>query len=185
MKIIVVTGGLKTGKSTFINRLNKYGFFTVSCDNLVKNILYTIRLDREFVLTHFFTNSLFRRIYLAIMIPILFISLLFNVAWGVFLGHSLIFIEAPLLYEYKLNPYFFNVVVYASKENQLRRIEKTGVSPNFLEMQLPIEYKMKFANFVVNNNGDVNELDRVVKSVRNNSLNIYQILIIGLSIYLM
>lgn len=185
MKIIIVTGGLKTGKSTFLARLKKYGFYTISCDNIVKNILHIIRLDRQFVLTHFFTNHLFRSVYLGIMIPIMFVVLLFDLAYGAILGHSLIFIEVPLLYEYKLNSYFFNVVVFASKETQLRRIEKTGVSPNFLDMQMSIEFKKEMANYVVNNNGDVNELDRVVKSIRNNSLNIYQILIIGLSIYLM
>ncbi|KAF9763230.1 Dephospho-CoA kinase [Nosema granulosis] len=178
MKIIIVTGGLKTGKSTFIRRLKEHGFFTISCDQIVKGILSTIKLDKEFVLSHFFTNRLFRNVYLAFIIPTMLIVLLIKCFIGTLLGHSLIFIEVPLLYEYHFDKFFFNVVIYASRDEQLKRIESTGVSVRFLEMQLPIEYKKERADHVVNNNGDPKELDRVVRSIRNNSMNIYQILII-------
>ena len=85
-------------------------------------------------------------------------------------------IEAALIFEAGWD-FFLNktIVVYCSKEHQIQRIKKaTGMSLKeievFLKAQLPQEEKIKRADFVIQNDGDIKELEKRAREIFNKIL---------------
>jgi dephospho-CoA kinase len=83
---------------------------------------------------------------------------------------ALIIKEIPLLLEVVL-PISVDklVVVYASKQTQLRRLQKKGMNTEDaqrrIQAQLPLEEKIKFADFLINNDGLPEETKRQVEAI--------------------
>jgi dephospho-CoA kinase len=85
---------------------------------------------------------------------------------------ALIIKEHPLLFELELTrPIFVDkiVVVFASKQTQLRRLEEKGMSredaQRRMKSQFPLEGKIKSADFVINNDGSLEETKRQVEEI--------------------
>ena len=87
--------------------------------------------------------------------------------------NSFIIIDAPLLIEAGLNKLLdYLIVVKADKETVIRRLKKKGFSRNEvlhrLRMQLPLRYKLRLADFVIDNNGALNntkkQIDRILQT---------------------
>lgn len=61
------------------------------------------------------------------------------------------------------------VVVYANEQNQLKRLEKKGMNTEEakkrIASQLPLSEKVKFADFVIYNDGSVEETKRQVEKI--------------------
>ncbi len=78
--------------------------------------------------------------------------------------------DIPLLHEAAL-PIVVDktIVVYASEETQLRRLEERGMRPEDarkrIGAQLPIDDKVKRADFVIDNNGSLEETRRQVETI--------------------
>ena len=86
------------------------------------------------------------------------------------LKEKLVIIEIPLLFEVGWESDFDKViVVYASKEKCLSRLQKKGLSlqeaEKILALQWPIEKKINKAHFVIDNNGDLNTTEKQVKEI--------------------
>jgi dephospho-CoA kinase len=85
---------------------------------------------------------------------------------------AIIIKDIPLLFELT-HPIFVDkiVVVSASERNQLRRLEERGMScedaQSRVKSQLPLEEKIKSADFVINNDGSLEETKRQVKEIYN------------------
>ena len=83
---------------------------------------------------------------------------------------ALIIKDIPLLFELT-RPVFVDkvVVVFTSEQTQLRRLEEKGMSregaQNRMKSQLPLEEKIKSADFVINNDGSLEETERQVKEI--------------------
>ena len=83
---------------------------------------------------------------------------------------AIIIKDIPLLFELT-HPVFVHkiIVVSASKQTQLRRLEGKGVSrddaQNRIKSQLPLEEKIKAADFVINNDGSPEETKRQVEQI--------------------
>jgi dephospho-CoA kinase len=83
---------------------------------------------------------------------------------------ALIIKDVPLLFELT-RPIFVDkiVVVSASEQTQLRRLEGKGMSredaKNRIKSQLPLEEKTKSADFVINNDGPLEETKRQVEEI--------------------
>ena len=83
---------------------------------------------------------------------------------------ALVVKDIPLLFELT-HPIFTDktVVVSASEETQLKRLEEKGMSrddaQNRIRSQLPLEEKIKSADFVINNNGPLEETKRQVEEI--------------------
>jgi len=83
---------------------------------------------------------------------------------------ALIIKDIPLLFEVA-HPIFMDkvVVVSASEQTQLRRLEEKGMSrddaQNRIKSQLPLEKKIKSADFVINNDGPPEETKRQVEKI--------------------
>ena len=86
------------------------------------------------------------------------------------LKEKLVIIEIPLLFEVGWESDFDKViVVYASKEKCLSRLQKKGLSREEAEkifaLQWPIEKKINKAHFVIDNNADLNTTEKQVKEI--------------------
>jgi dephospho-CoA kinase len=83
---------------------------------------------------------------------------------------ALIIKDIPLLTEVA-RPLFVDkiIVVAASEQTQISRLEERGMSredaKNRIESQLPLEEKIKFADFVINNDGSLEETKKQVEQV--------------------
>jgi dephospho-CoA kinase len=85
---------------------------------------------------------------------------------------ALIIKDIPLLFELKLTrPVFMDkvVVVSASEQTQLRRLEEKGMSredaQSRIKSQLPLEGKIRSADFVINNDGPLEETKKQVEEI--------------------
>jgi dephospho-CoA kinase len=83
---------------------------------------------------------------------------------------ALIIKDIPLLFEVT-PPIFLDevIVVCASEQTQLRRLERKGIdrkeARRRIESQLPLEEKIRSADFVVNNDGPPEETRRQVQEI--------------------
>ena len=83
---------------------------------------------------------------------------------------ALIIKDIPLLFELT-RPIFVDkvVVVSANEETQLKRLEEKGMSredaQNRIKSQLPLEEKIKSADFVIDNDGPLEETKRQVEEI--------------------
>jgi len=83
---------------------------------------------------------------------------------------ALIIKDIPLLFEVA-RPIFVDklVIVSASEQTQLRRLEEKGMSRedarNRMRSQFPLEGKIKAADFVINNDGSPEETKRQVEEI--------------------
>ena len=83
---------------------------------------------------------------------------------------ALIIKDIPLLFELT-HPLFVDkvVVVSASAQTQLRRLEEKGINredaQNRIKSQLPLEEKIKSADFVINNDGPLEETKKQVEEI--------------------
>jgi len=84
--------------------------------------------------------------------------------------NALIIKDIPLLFELT-RPIFVDkvVVVSASEQTQLRRLEAKGMSrenaQSRIKSQLPLEEKIKSADFVINNDGPLEETKKQVEEI--------------------
>jgi dephospho-CoA kinase len=83
---------------------------------------------------------------------------------------KVIIVEIPLLYERDYKGRFNRTItVYASEETALARLEKEGISQQEallrLQAQLPIEEKMRHSDFIIDNNGTIEETMSQVEKV--------------------
>lgn len=85
-------------------------------------------------------------------------------------ANALIIKDIPLLFELTRPIYVDKIaVVSASERTQLRRLEEKGMSredaKNRIKSQLPLEEKIKAADFVINNDGTLEETKRQVEEI--------------------
>ena len=83
-----------------------------------------------------------------------------------------LFFEIPLLIESKLMKNYDKIIFVNSKKNlRLKRFLKRGKSKKIFKIldkrQLPPAKKIKFCDYVINNNGTLNKLKRQIKSIKN------------------
>jgi len=84
--------------------------------------------------------------------------------------NALIIKDIPLLFELTRPIYVDKIVVVsASERTQLRRLKEKGMSredaKNRIKSQLPLEEKIKSADFVINNDGTLEETKRQVEEI--------------------
>jgi dephospho-CoA kinase len=83
---------------------------------------------------------------------------------------ALIIKDIPLLFELTRPVYVDRIVVVsASEQTQLKRLEEMGMSredaQSRIKSQLPLEEKIKSADFVINNDGSLEETKRQVEGI--------------------
>jgi dephospho-CoA kinase len=176
VRLVGLTGGIATGKSTFAAALRALGVPVLDADQLARRVvepgtqvLATIaqifpgvigpdgRLDRKALGARVFGDETARRRLEAITHPAIRAATAAETARLEAAGEPLVFYDTPLLYEAGLDGGMaLVVVVEAPRQAQLRRLAaRDGLSPAEAEARLqaqwPIERKVALADVVVEN----------------------------------
>lgn len=184
MRLIGLTGGIATGKSTFAAALRALGAPVIDADELARRavargspaLLEIERafgpgmvgpdgeLDRRRMAARVFADQDARARLEAIVHPAVREAMRAEAERLAAAGHDLAFYEAPLLYEVGLEVKVeCVVVVHAPAEVQKRRLAvRDGFSDAEaqarLDAQMPIDQKAARADVVVENDGDLESL---------------------------
>jgi dephospho-CoA kinase len=196
VRVVGLTGGIASGKSTFAAALRARGLPVVDADALAKAAvapgtaaLAEIArafgagvlgpdgaLDRKRMGALVFSDPDARRRLEAITHPAVRLAMAEETRRLAAGGHELAFYDTPLLYEVGLDRVLDSVVVVWAPPavQRARMVARDGLSPDAadarLAAQLPIDEKAARADFVVENVGAVGELegkaDRLLADLR-------------------
>jgi len=184
VRVVGLTGGIATGKSTFAAALRTRGVPVVDADELARRAVDPGRpalaeiarafgpgvlaadgtLDRKAVAAIVFRDEEARRRLEEILHPAVRRAMADETARLEAEGHALVFYDTPLLFEVGLDRALDSVVVvYASAEAQRARLAaRDGLAAAEAEAriasQLPIAEKAGRADFVVDNTGASGDL---------------------------
>jgi dephospho-CoA kinase len=185
---IAVTGGAGSGKTAVCNRLKELGLKVISSDMLAREVvapgapayqkivqyfgekilLADGHLNRQKLRQIIINDDAARAVLEHYMHPEInkLVQLRTFQAWQD--GERLVFIEIPLLFELGIQDQF-DVVVMISAERELRiqrLMKRDGVLRNgaedLIDVQLPDDEKERQADFVIKNNGTVEQLRRAI-----------------------
>lgn len=191
MKIVGLTGGIGTGKSTVSAILRDLGATVIDADEATRAVqapgseglrqmvaefgdgILTAggELDRARLADIAFNDPEARRRLNAIVHPLVRLWMAERQQEAVERGDPLVVMDIPLLFEARGAGAFETVVlVYAPEEVQLRRlVELRGMSEDAararMAAQLPIEEKRRLATHVIENTGSLDDLRRRVERV--------------------
>jgi len=188
MKIIGLTGGIATGKSTVTNYLREQGFTVIDADDLAREVVEPGTFGLEAVGTYFGPEvltdkgvlnreSLRARIFDKPAVRLLLERILhpliqwrsnqeFEFCRGQ--GMKIVFYDAPLIFEKNIERRFDEVIcVAASPENQVKRLTKRSQllkaeAEKIISSQLSLEEKCARSQHILHNDGSISELKKQV-----------------------
>ncbi len=183
MKWIGLTGGLGTGKSTVAKVLREHSCVVLDADRMAADViapgtaglrsvvqrfgndflLSDGQLDREKMSREVFGNPEALLDLEAIIHPLVKAEVERHKELEKRKGSDLIFYDVPLLYEKNISGFDAVVVVASSYENQKLRIRQRNTWSedeinNRLKSQLPLSQKIQKANYVIFNDGTLENL---------------------------
>ncbi|MFJ8068051.1 dephospho-CoA kinase [Peribacillus sp. NPDC096447] len=190
-QIIGITGGIASGKSTVSLYLQELGFTIVDADlasravvepgeeayhQVVKafgeDILLTDgNIDRVKLGSIIFNDQEKRLLLNSIVHPAVRNWMRLKTEAALSSGEETVFMDIPLLFESKLT--FMvdkTLLIYVDEQVQLQRLmNRNGLSEKEalarINSQMPLADKKALADAVIDNNGDINETKRQVKSI--------------------
>jgi len=191
MMIVGLTGSLGTGKSTVTNFFTELGAYIIDWDELAKEVTCPhskawekivayfgkdilnddITINRQQLAELVFSNREMLERLNQIVHPEVFkederiANEIKNRD-----PHALIIKDIPLLFEVATHIAADKIIVVsASEQTQLKRLEEKGMSrdaaQNRIKSQLPLEEKIKAADFVINNDGSLEATKRQVEEI--------------------
>jgi dephospho-CoA kinase len=190
LKLIGLTGGAGSGKSTVAEMFRDLGAAVVDADEAThavyapgtpgfatvvrefgEEFVRSGEIDRKKLGEVVFNDPAQRRRLNAIVHPLVRQWMAERTAEAVEGGAEVVVQDVPLLFENGLQGLFSGtVLVYARPAIQVRRlIEERGLSAAradaMLAAQMPIDEKRPLADFVIDNNGSLDETRRQVEEV--------------------
>lgn len=194
IKKIAITGSIASGKSTLLRLIQKLGYPTLSCDEIVHKLYSQKEVQREIISlggeelynkkTHTINRSeLLKKILKEPDFKKRLEDFLHPLVWKEIeaffktteaKNFKISFVEVPLLYEVEWENKFDEVwVIFATPETQKKRIKEKPYSHLFLELlktQLPLELKIRRANRVFSSEKSLQELEEELKHILKNYL---------------
>ncbi len=190
--VVAVTGGMGCGQSTVAKFFQKWGARVINADLIARQVVnqdaeVRKELEKAFGKSIFYRNGRLNRKLLArivfqdesktrrlnrIVHPRMVSRVIDEIEKAREDGkHPIIVIDAALIYELNLEHMFDYVIVVSSRMSQrIQRIqERDKLSEREIiyriQRQLPIEDKMKWGDFVIENNGTLEELEKKARAV--------------------
>ena len=193
MKVIGITGGIGSGKSTVSDIIKKNNFPVIDCDEISREltqkdntVLDEIRrcfgtsvfddngnLLRQELANIVFSDSSKKKILEDIVVTRIFEIVRDDLSKHRSLGTKLVFIDAPLLIETGLNRLCdICVLVTADIETRINRVEKRdGISRDRvlerINNQMPESEKKAVADELIDNSGSIEYLNNSVERLIN------------------
>ena len=191
MKLVGLTGGIASGKSTVAKILAQLGAAIVDADVLSrevvapghdgwKEIVATFgrevlqadqTLDRQKLRTHIFNNPDARKQLEAIIHPRVRSLAEQRIREHAAAGIDLIVYEVPLLFEGKIHEWLRPVILVACDVNvQRQRLQQrdridAAAAQKIIDAQMSLEEKRRLADYVVENDGSLADLESQVRAV--------------------
>ncbi len=192
MRIAAITGGIASGKTLVLNYIMALGAYGIDCDVISREIVrpctkawwkivdsfgkvilkQDLEIDRKKLRDVVFNDSRRRKELEAIIHPEVIKRCRDRVeAIRAIDPGSLVVIDVPLLIETGMYKEFETViVVYVNEETQIRRVmEREGVkegdAKKLIGLQMPLDDKLEFADFVINNGGTREETEKQVNEL--------------------
>jgi dephospho-CoA kinase len=191
VKLIGLTGGIASGKSTVAKILAGLGAAIVDADALAREVVEPEReawrdivesfgpevlqpdrtLDRQKLRAIIFKNPVARKKLESIIHPRVRALAEQRIAQHAAAGFALVVYEVPLLFEGKLHEWLRPVVLVACNvETQKNRLQqRDGINAEAAERhiaaQMSLEEKRRLADYTIENDGDLIDLERQVRTV--------------------
>jgi dephospho-CoA kinase len=190
MKVIGLTGGVGSGKSTVAGILRDLGATVIDADEAAhavyepdtpgfdavvrefgQSIVRGGRIDRERLGRLAFSDEEARRRLNAIVHPLVREWMAARTAEAIEGGAEVVVQDVPLLYENGLEGLFSSIVlVYVPAELQVERLVKgRGFTPEragaVIAAQMPIEEKRRRAHHIIDNSGSREDTRRQVEEI--------------------
>jgi len=189
--LIGLTGGIASGKSTVAKILQQLGAAIVNADVLSREVVEPGQaawneivaafgpeilqqdqtLDRQKLRTLIFNNPAARKQLEAIIHPRVRALAEQRIREQTEAGFAVIVYEVPLLFEAKIHEWLRPVILVACDvEIQRRRLEQrdqidSAAAQKHIDAQMSLEEKRRLANYVIENNGTLDDLERQVREV--------------------
>ncbi|KAG0441731.1 Dephospho-CoA kinase [Dictyocoela muelleri] len=192
MKIICITGGLGTGKTTVANIFRSLNYPVIDFDKLTiialerckdkiikefgNEVIIKGKVCKDELKKIVFKNKEKRKKLEKITHPCIFYLAVLEILWLVIKGHSIIFMEVPLFFEVGLEKYFSNILVICSDEKQKMRVINRDGETLLLERinsQLPLSLKKLKSTYIIDNDGSLEDTKAKVLSLRIRGTSIY------------
>ena len=182
--IIGITGSIGSGKSTVSKIFEKYGFTVIDADEISHRIIEKKPIKK--ILTNNFGNMILNKkgeINRKELGKIAFgdknkLKKLNSIVHPLIIGeikkrvgkleNKNIVIDAPLLLETDAKKLVDKIIVVKTySENIIKRNKRfsTEQLEKILNFQMPLDKKIKHANFVIDNNGNLESLEKQVKEI--------------------
>lgn len=178
--VIGLTGGIATGKSVVTNELKKHGLVVVDSDQIVKHLWQTdmalndivskefklpIPIDKKQLAKMVFSDENRLKRLNELIHPKVFSHIDKFILDNMHL--DIIIIDMPLLYEAKYDKVDLVVLVYATQDQQLKRLQardKLSVRDSLarINSQMPINQKLFMADYVIYNNDTLEKLSEEI-----------------------
>jgi len=187
---IGLTGGIACGKSSVVEVIRKSfpEVLVLDCDKIVRDLQKAGKpvfqqiiaafgqdmvgsdgeLNRPKLAKLIFSDAAARKRINAITHPAVSRAILWSVLQGRLQGYRHILLDAPLLFETKVFPYFCYPIVTVTvgdREVWLSRLMARDTisreeAETKVKAQMPIEVKAKLSHYVINNTGSFEDLER-------------------------
>jgi dephospho-CoA kinase len=191
VKVIGLTGGIATGKTTVSKYLNSIGYQIIDADKITHKVQKKGSEGLDAIATFFgsdilnengelnrsrlgnmvFSNNHLLRELVRIIDPYIRKQIITDIQTA---SHAVVILDAPTLFE---NGYHYLcdeiIVVTCSYENQLKRLMQRDqlpqqVAKQRINSQWPLDVKVKLANHVINSNGSIMQTREQVVKLFNN-----------------
>jgi dephospho-CoA kinase len=191
VKLIGLTGGIASGKTSAASILKRLGAAVVDADTLARevvepdqeawheivatfgaDILQTDRsLDRQKLRAMIFSDPAARKTIEAIIHPRVRALAQKRIAEHAAAGHDIVVYEVPLLFEGNLHEWLRPVILIACnvavQKQRLRHRDNldAAAAQKHIDAQMSLDDKRRLADYVIENDGTLEDLERHVRSV--------------------
>jgi len=187
---IALTGSISTGKSSAVEILKQKGFHVIDADSVAHEVLNNKHQDiakifgKEFIVdgnvdrkalgSMVFADQEKRKTLEALLHPHIYDEIV-RKATKLDKRSEPYIVDIPLFFEGGRYAIENVIVVYATKEQQLKRlIEREGYSEeealSRIDAQIDIEEKRQNATYVIDNSGNMKQLQNETERIRENIL---------------
>jgi dephospho-CoA kinase len=191
VKLVGLTGGIASGKSTVAKILENLGAAIVNADVLAREVVEPDQeawkdivarfgpdvlqpdqtLDRQKLRTVIFNDPDARKELEAIIHPRVRALAEQRIREHGAAGFAIVVYEVPLLFEAKIHEWLRPVILVACDvDTQRRRLEQrdqidSAAAQKIIDAQMSLEEKRRLADYVIENNGSLSDLERQVREV--------------------
>ena len=191
MKLVGLTGGIASGKSTVAEILKRQGAAIINADVLAREVVEPDRqawteivktfgtavlqpdraLDRQKLRAIIFDDPAARKKLESIIHPQVRALAEQRIREHASAGYAVIVYEVPLLFEGNLQEWLRPVILVACDvDTQRKRLQSRDnlsavQAQKHIEAQMSLEEKRRLADYVIENNGSLEDLERQVQAV--------------------